>query len=112
MTPSSDPSCREAVLQGYVRQILLAGHPQAVLLFGSSARGTANADSDFDWLVVEDTPLRPTQRGLRYRLAMHPRTIPVDLVVRTPDEIRKALTEGRSFLSEVVREGRVIYGHL
>ncbi len=112
MTPSSDTGCREAVLQEYVRQILSAGHPQAVLLFGSSARGTATADSDFDLLVVEDTPLRPTKRGLRYRLAMHPRTIPVDLLVRTPDEIREAVTEGRSFLSEALREGRVIYGHL
>lgn len=95
MTPSNDTGCGDAALQGCVRHPLVAGPPQAVLLFGSSARGTAAADSDDDLLVVEDTLRRPTKRGVRYLLA-----------VRTPDESRAPL--GLSYPSEVMRKGRVL----
>jgi predicted nucleotidyltransferase len=109
---ASGNTARDEILQTYVRQILEVGQPQAIVLFGSSARGDAAGDSDFDLLVIEDTLLPPTQRALRYRLALHPRRLPVDLLVRTPAEVRDAVSEGRSFMSDVMRAGRVLHGYL
>ncbi len=50
-------------LQGY--------HPQRIILFGSVARGEADADSDLDVLVIQDTadPFVRRTRG-------HGRTVP------------------------------------
>lgn len=95
MLPSGNLTAREQILQRYVRQILDVGQPQAIVLFGSSARGEATGDSDFDLLVVEDTRLPPTKRALPYRLALQPRDVPVDLRVRTPAEIKRAVSEGK-----------------
>ncbi|MFZ1475447.1 MAG: nucleotidyltransferase domain-containing protein [Anaerolineae bacterium] len=36
-----------------VRRILVTGHPQKIILFGSRARGDAQPDSDYDLLLIE-----------------------------------------------------------
>jgi nucleotidyltransferase-like protein len=44
-----DPKLHEAV-----SRLVEALHPRAIILFGSRARGTHRADSDYDLLVVSD----------------------------------------------------------
>jgi predicted nucleotidyltransferase len=45
---SISPACPP----GVVERIVELTHPDAIWLFGSRARGTANADSDWDLLIV------------------------------------------------------------
>lgn len=92
--------------------ILATGTPEAIVLFGSSARRTAGPESDVDLLVIEETRLRRTQRARRYLLALRSRTLPVDLVVRTRAEVERDLHDGLPFMVDAIREGRVLYGHL
>lgn len=44
---------REKV-EAVIRQIITAGHPRKIFLFGSYVRGETNRDSDLDVLVVTD----------------------------------------------------------
>lgn len=78
-----------------------------VILFGSHARGTAYAESDVDFLVIADTR-RPVDLAGRILLHLGGR-FASDVVVRTPREIRRAVHDGDSFLTGILREGVVLY---
>jgi predicted nucleotidyltransferase len=78
---------------------------EAIILFGSRARGAATPDSDLDLLVVTPTSLRPAKRSARLRQALRGLDTSFDLIVITPEEsaglrglasgvVARALTEG------------------
>jgi hypothetical protein len=47
-------------------------------------------------------------QAVRIRLAIgHP--FPYDLIVRTPEHLRRRVAEGDSFVAEIVTRGRVLY---
>jgi predicted nucleotidyltransferase len=83
-------------------------HPERIILFGSYAWGTPTPDSDVDLLVV-----LPFQ-GKSWRMASEIRKrarFPhaMDLLVRTPEQLRQRLAMGDTFLQEVIQQGRVLY---
>lgn len=80
---------------------------QRVILFGSYARNTAYHDSDVDFLVVARTT-QPIDLAAKILLLLCGR-FPSDVVVRTPAEMRRAVRDGDSFLSGILREGKVLH---
>lgn len=81
--------------------------PAKIVLFGSYAYGRPTPDSDVDVLVV-----MPHARGQRPSLEIRQRVhagFPVDIIVRTPDEVARRLRDGDSFLTEVMSRGDVLY---
>ena len=52
MSPFSLPTSEQTALDTVVARLVEGLDPEAIFLFGSRARGTARADSDFDLLVV------------------------------------------------------------
>ena len=88
------------VLQGY--------HPQRIILFGSAARGEADADSDLDVLVIKDTP-DPFVRRLEAMAELCPFGVHADILVYTPDELQQMIDDGNPFILRALREGRTIY---
>jgi predicted nucleotidyltransferase len=82
-------------------------HPDKIILFGSYAYGTPHQDSDVDILVV--MPAR-NQLDMAFNIhwAIQP-PFPLDIIVRTPKEMKWRLEEGESFLTEVVGKGKVLY---
>ncbi len=82
--------------------------PERIILFGSHARGTATADSDVDLLVIMDTAARPVDQAVAIREAVD-LPFPADLLVRTPQQIEMRLAVGDPFITEIVREGVVLY---
>jgi predicted nucleotidyltransferase len=96
-----------------VSAIVAAIGPDAVLLFGSRARGDARSDSDFDLAIVAPDGVE------RRRLAMKAyetiarvegRTVSVDIVVLTPAIIAAERDLVGSIARAVVREGVPVYG--
>src|SRR6202034_4522651 len=78
----------EPLLREIVQRILSLREPEAIILFGSYARGEAHAGSDLDILIVEkDNPLPRHQRALDYRLAIGDIEREIDLLVYAPEEI-------------------------
>lgn len=74
-------------------------------VYGSFAKGTENADSDVDLLIVGDTELDPLDRlfaGLEKALG---RTVNYVLYSRNEYEAKKAKKD--AFLQEVLREDKI-----
>ncbi|MFA6110327.1 MAG: nucleotidyltransferase domain-containing protein [Candidatus Latescibacterota bacterium] len=92
-----------------VQRLVLALHPEKIILFGSHAYGQPGADSDVDLLVVMETDERPAQRIARVSALLSPRPFPVDIVVRTPGELARDLRRTDPFMHEVVEKGRILY---
>ncbi len=83
------------VIRRYARAIAEEFHPDKIILFGSYAYGTPNEDSDVDLLVVMPTRDERAQVvRIRYRLTA---PFPLDLIVRTPKEMRGAWTRASRF---------------
>ena len=96
-------------IRAVVRQIAERFRPEKIILFGSYATGTPGPDSDVDLLVVMETPLSSRQQRLAISRALSPRPFPMDMVVRTPQEIQRRITSGDFFQQEIMANGKVLY---
>jgi predicted nucleotidyltransferase len=94
-------------IRRYVRGIVERFGPERVVLFGSYAGGHPTPDSDVDLLVVMRTD-NELDQALRIDEAFD-RKFALDLIVRTPQNLRRRLAWGDVFLREVVSRGRVLY---
>jgi predicted nucleotidyltransferase len=83
--------------------------PEKIILFGSYAYGQPKPESDVDLLVIMDTPLRSRQQRLEISRALSPRPFPLDIIVRTPQELAERIALGDLFLSEIITRGKVLY---
>jgi predicted nucleotidyltransferase len=96
-----------AVIGDYARQIAELFHPERIILFGSYAYGKPHQDSDVDILVV-----MPAYDEINQAVRILEKTnscFPLDLIVRTPRNLRWRLKEGDWFLREIVGRGTVLY---
>ena len=96
-----------AVIRDYARQIAEQFHPNRIILFGSYAYGQPHPDSDVDLLVV-----MPAGDEINQAVRILERTnssFPLDLLVRTPRNLRWRLREGDWFLREILDRGTVLY---
>ncbi len=82
--------------------------PRKIILLGSYAYGRPREDSDVGLLVILPGKGRPQDKSLHIRLATEA-DFPMDLIVRSPAEMRQRLSWGDSFLAEAVDKGIVLY---
>lgn len=83
--------------------------PDAVLLFGSMARGHGRVDSDVDLLIIGSFEGHPARRGLELREALSEVPVHVDLLFMTPAEYAEQLGRSGSFVQTVSRHARLLY---
>jgi len=95
-------------IQGLADQIAHEFDPERIVLFGSHATGTAGPDSDVDLLVILAVEGKPWRKAAEIRDRVRS-SFPMDLLVRTPDEMERRLEVGDPFLSEVVERGVVLH---
>jgi predicted nucleotidyltransferase len=96
-------------IRAVVKQIAEKFQPEKIILFGSYAYGNPRPESDVDLLVVMETSLRSRQQRLEISRALSPRPFPLDIIVRTPEELEKRIALGDIFLREIVTQGKVVY---
>lgn len=106
----------ENLLRQMVDVIVRERSPEAIILFGSRARGNARADSDVDLLVIEKEPFSP-QRSRRKgvaRLQMALRELPLskDILLYSRDEFEHWRNSLNHLVGRAGREGRVLHGRL
>ena len=97
------------VIESLVQSIVEAVHPLKIILFGSYARGKANAESDIDVLVVmpDGIHCRLTAQ-LLYR-QIRGLGVPFDILVATPSALEKHKDNIGLIYRTVLKEGREIY---
>jgi predicted nucleotidyltransferase len=82
--------------------------PHKIILFGSYACGTPTADSDVDLLVILPFEGKPAYKATEIALKANPH-FPMDLLARTPRQVRERLAMGDFFMRDILRKGKVLY---
>lgn len=95
-------------IQAFVDQVVRRFRPVAVILFGSHAYGEPTEHSDVDLMVIMPHRGSGAATATQIRLAC-PRAFPMDLIVRSPAEIRRRIRMGDSFVRDVTSKGIVLH---
>lgn len=103
------PVDEQEVLDDIVQRIVRIAAPERVVLFGSTARGDTNADSDFDLLVVKAGQYRRRRFAKEIYKGMIGAGHAVDIIVVTPEDIERYRDADALVIAPALREGRVIY---
>ncbi len=83
-------------------------NPQKIILFGSYASGNPTEDSDIDLLVIMETKERYSLEATRIRLYLDETLgfmYPMDIIVRSPNEVEKRISQGDFFLKTILTKG-------
>lgn len=99
------------VIRQMLKKLVAEYAPQKVILFGSYARGEPGPDSDIDLLIIKETSERFLDRWTtvqRILSGMH-RSLPVEALVLTPQEVERRLAIGDQFIAEILEKGEVLY---
>ena len=96
-------------LRPAIQKIVQELNPEKIVLFGSYAYGTPNPHSDVDLLVIMKTKASLKDRSWAVSRLLLPRPFPVDILVKTPGEVKKGLQTGDFFLKEILTRGKVLY---
>lgn len=89
-------------------QIAHEFHPERIILYGSHARGDATEDSDVDLMVILPFEGQSARMALEIRKRIR-RDFPLDLLARTPQEVRQRIEDEDWFLREIIAQGKVLY---
>lgn len=90
-------------------RLAVAINARQVILFGSYARGEATDRSDVDLMIVAESDLPRYRRSVQLYKQLRPYPFGMDLIVYTPEEIAEGRRTPLSFVSTVLREGRMLY---
>lgn len=102
---------RDADVRRVVRKIAEEVKPQKIIAFGSWAEGRAGRDSDLDLLII--MPLKEGERRFmksgEIRSKVRHSPFPMDILVRSPEDIERRLSSGDYFIRNILEHGRVVY---
>jgi predicted nucleotidyltransferase len=93
------------------RRLVAEFAPERIILFGSHAWGHPDENSDLDLLVVvpeSDQP--PPRRAARAYRCLRDVAVPLDILVKTREEVDRTGQVPGSLIHEVLKRGRVLYG--
>jgi uncharacterized protein len=99
------------VLGKIVQEIIRVAQPDRVILFGSRARGTAESESDYDFLVVvsDVSDERDISRRI-YRALLDQKTgVAVDALVVTSKKLIQHAASPYYIYRQALREGQTLY---
>lgn len=82
--------------------------PEKIILFGSYGYGVPTPESDVDLLVILPFEGKSHYKSLEILNRTNP-AFPIDLITRTPEQIRKRLAERDFFILEIIEKGKVLY---
>ena len=92
------------IISGIANKIVEHFRPEKIILFGSVAKGTPTEESDIDILVIMDSGKRPARRSMEVSKVCRPKFVSMDILVRTPEEIKKRLAIGVTLLKRFLKK--------
>lgn len=100
----------KSTIDSAVRLIAGAAKPEQIILFGSHARGDADAGSDIDLLVIESEVADRAGEMVRLRRVLRPLGVAFDVLVYSRDEVERWGHQPGSALYWALKEGTLVYG--
>ena len=82
--------------------------PEKIILFGSYASGQPTPESDLDLLVVMQFAGDPLEQAVVILNRLNV-LLPIDLLVKTPEQIQQRLQMGDRFIRDIIEQGQVMY---
>jgi predicted nucleotidyltransferase len=92
-----------------VNRIRESFDPDRIILFGSHARDSASDKSDIDLMVVKSGVQHRRQEAVRIYRALKGLSVPVDVMVTTPEIMEEYKDCWHLVYHDVAKEGQVIY---
>ncbi|MFI5265034.1 MAG: nucleotidyltransferase domain-containing protein [Candidatus Kapaibacterium sp.] len=99
---------RSEEIRNYGKMIAERFSPEKIVLFGSYAYGNPTSDSDVDLLVIIRHIGDPKDTAFSIKNAL-PRPFPLDLIVRSPQEVQMRLEKNDFFIREILDRGTILY---
>lgn len=96
-------------IDAVVKRIAREFDPERIILFGSYAYGHPGPYSDVDLLIVMPTRERTRAKQIEIARALSPHPFGMDILVRTPEQVRERIAMGDYFLRDIVTRGRILY---
>ena len=100
---------KDKKLKEIIHTIAIKSNPEKIYLFGSRASKTSRPDSDYDLLVIKKTNLSNYERIVNIYKLFGLRDFSMDVLVYTPSEIKKWKDTPSSFISHVLKTGKLVY---
>ena len=79
-------------------------NPQKIILFGSYAYGNPSKGSDLDFFIIMDTHISVREQAFLIRRELK-EPIPIDVIVRTPQQVEERIQLGDFFIKQIMRKG-------
>lgn len=99
-----------AKIKSYTELVVERLNPQAVILFGSFARGDINEGSDVDIVVIANFK-EPFLDRIKLLLDLNDGiSLPLEPIGYTLEEFQRMQAEGNRFIQEILGTGKVLYG--
>jgi len=109
VAPIGFQSVTDELLKEVTERIVEALAPERVILFGSYAQGKPTPDSDVDLLIVMESNERPSERRRAVSRLFRERPFPMDIIVRTPQEMKRSLERVDPLIHDILLKGKVLY---
>jgi predicted nucleotidyltransferase len=104
----SSPRKRRAFIQQICDRIVAVFQPEKIILFGSQAYGKPTPASDIDLLIVMPYEGGAIGQGVKILTTLK-LWLPLDLIVRSAEEIKGRLSIGDRFIKEIIEKGKLLY---
>jgi len=95
-------------IKNLTSQIAREFNPDRIILFGSYAYGQPGNDSDVDILVVLPFKGKPVRKAIEIRNKVNA-GVPLDLIVRTPEQVADRVAQNDWFMREILERGHTLY---
>jgi len=99
----------DSILNDLVARIRRVVEPERIILFGSSARGTAGPNSDLDVLVIVKDGLHRRKTAMDIYGELGGLGRPVDVVVATEEDVSRFADCHAAVICPALKEGTELY---
>lgn len=96
-------------LQKIIRRIVEVAEPEKIIMFGSAARGEMGPNSDVDLLVVKSGNFDRSRLVGDIYMNLHGVDQAVDVILVTPEEIKRYRNTHCLVIAPALREGKEVY---
>lgn len=103
------PDQKKKILDSAVKRLTENLDIEKIILFGSFLKETEAIDSDFDLFVMVNTKKKGIERYAMVSELLEPRQMPMDIIVKTPAEMKRREKYFDPFMNNIRKNGTILY---